>query len=153
MLHYQREHPLEPPLFRFAIFCAGSLPFTTDPSAGTDVTTHYARSSVDATLRSLISGSGWGGLDESLEANRTCCQFVPGDTAEKIEVPTVHVYDKDEKSPYLSHQHPALFQLCRSDGRMLFNHNSGHKMPSRRDENKAIAQMVVRAVEVSKIQV
>lgn len=153
ILHQQLENAFDPPLFRFAVFIAGTLPFSKSADVGTDVTEHYAQSSANATLSDLRENpDGWAAYDTTLDKSRTCCQFFPASGFGRIQIPTVHVYDDNEKAQYLHEQHPALRDLCRQDVRATFHHDSGHRIPVGNMDNDAIADLIMKAVALSEIQ-
>ena len=167
ILYHQIEHPLALPLFRFAVFICGDLPFTRSPDLGVDVTEQYIkdgvmhgdvvnepeqlveikRSTSGRSSLELSMDSGYTSDDEGASA-RTVRRFVPEVDKERIQIPTAHVYgaqDVDLKKSL------ALIEMCDEKLREKYMHHGGHSIPRAEEVHQKIAEVVQAAAVKSEI--
>ncbi|KZF19814.1 hypothetical protein L228DRAFT_250240 [Xylona heveae TC161] len=154
LLHHQIEHPYIPPPFRLAIFVCASLPFSISPNHGLDVTDYYAATG-DTTaadldylksftkydgLQSDFTGTAELGKDETAFGPRIF-RFHPHLDEIRIEIPTVHVYGRQD---HYYAQSKYLVELCESiDDRVFtYEHPFGHLVPKSKEATTGIAKVV-----------
>ena len=162
ILYHQIENPVALPLFRFAVFICGDLPFTRSPDLGVDVTEQYIKDGMmhgdvvneaeeitelkkSASGRSSLEFSTDSGYtsDEEGASARTVRRFVPEVDRERIQIPTVHVYgaqDVDLKKSL------ALIEMCDEGLRETYMHRGGHDIPRAEDVHRKIVEVVQAAV-------
>lgn len=150
MLHHALDCITDPPLFRFAVFFCGTLPFTKDASIGRDETAGFGRTTADIALeRAAHDREAWNVVEDTLEEpTGKCFQFIPQLTDMRIEIPTVHVFDPEDVE-YLRVQHLQLVNMCRPDRVLVVHHNDGHSMPQDKKTILAAAQAIRGTVEKS----
>ncbi|KAI9660963.1 MAG: hypothetical protein M1821_009290 [Bathelium mastoideum] len=169
ILYHQIEHPLALPLFRFAVFICGDLPFTRSPEHGLDVTEQYIKDGVmhgdvvnepeqivemkrSAPGRSsleLNTDSGYTSDEEGASA-RTVRRFVPEVDKERIQIPTAHIYGAEDVDLKKS---LALIEMCDEGLREKYMHQGGHFIPRAEDVHQKIAEVVQAAAVKSEIMV
>lgn len=150
MLHHTLDNPSDPPLFRFAVFFCGTLPFTKDASIGRDETAGFGRTTADIALnRAARDREAWNVVEDSLdEPSGKCHQFIPQLTDMRIDISTVHVYDPEDVE-YLRIQHSQLVKLCRPDRAHVVHHSDGHSMPQDQKAILAAVKAIRETVEKS----
>ena len=161
ILYHQIENPLALPLFRFAVFICGDLPFTRSPDLGVDVTEQYIKDGVmhgdvvnepEKVAEMKRSASGRSSLelntdsgytsDEEAASARIVRRFVPEVDKERIQIPTAHVYgaqDVDLKKSL------ALVEMCDEELRETYMHQGGHDIPRAEDVHQDIMKVVEAA--------
>lgn len=168
ILYHQIEHPLARPLFRFAVFICGDLPFAHKPGQGVDVTEEYVRDGVFhgdiinepevlSELKQSESGrsslkirtdSGYSSEEDDGASPYIVRRFVPHVDRERIEIPNAHVYgetDIDLKKSL------ALAQMCNEKMRWTYMHPGGHEIPRSEEVHKKIVEVVHAATVRSEI--
>ncbi len=171
ILHRQIEHPFEPPLFRFAIFIGGTRALSRNPEIGYDVTSYYGHidlkeylaqqnlqeASQEGQEDTASDGSNDSAGDRSIsrscsdsnsatdtsDGEEVCKAFYAFDTAERIQIPTVHVCGA--KDGFLA-QGIQLFEMCESSLREKFDHDGGHEVPMKPEITRKIADVINKAV-------
>ena len=171
ILYHPIEHPFGPPLFRFVILIGGTLPLSRSPEIGYDVTSYYGNIDLKEYLAqqnlqeasqegqddTTSDGSSDSASDISMsrfcsdsssttdisEGEEVCKAFYASDAAERIQVPTVHVYGA--KHGFLA-QGIQLFKLCESSLREKFDHDGGHEVPMKPEITRKIADVINKAI-------
>ena len=162
ILYHQIENPLALPLFRFAVFICGDLPFTRSPDLGVDVTEQYIKDGImhgdvvnepeevvemkkSASGRSsleLSPDSGYTSDDEEGASARTVRRFVPAVDKERIRIPTAHVYGEQDVDLKKS---LALVEMCDEKLRETYMHHGGHEIPNAEHVHRKIVDTVQAA--------
>ena len=167
ILYHQIENPIALPLFRFAAFICGDLPFTRSPDLGVDVTEQYIKDGVmhgdvvnepETVAEMKRSASGSRSLEPSTDSGytsdeegaraRTVRRFVPEIDKERIQIPTAHVYgaqDKDLKKSL------ALIEMCDEGLRETYMHQGSHEIPMVEDVYQKIVKVLQAAAVKSEI--
>lgn len=171
ILHHQATRPLEPPLFRSAIFLCGLLPWTADELHGIDVTPlivlhraipydlidikHDVEAASEEAKHRLPSSYGSlippalrdlakqheGG---AFEYDKYITRKYHPDVDDiRIDIPTGHVVGKRDDMRAFGRK---LFELCREDRATLFEHNAGHEIPASPAVSRRIADLIEKTV-------
>ncbi|KAF2239958.1 hypothetical protein EV356DRAFT_511262 [Viridothelium virens] len=167
ILYHQIEHPLALPLFRFAVFICGDLPFTRSPNLGVDVTEQYIKDGVmhgdvvnepEQIVEMKRSASGRSSLklstdsgytsDEEGASTRTVRRFVPEIDKERIQIPTVHIYGAEDIDLKKS---LALTEMCDERLSEKYMHHGGHSIPRAEDVHQKIVEVVQAAAVKSEL--
>lgn len=169
ILYHQIENPIALPLFRFAVFICGDLPFTRSPDLGVDVTEQYIkdglmhgdvvnepeevvemkRSASGRPSLELSTDSGYTSDEEGASA-RTVKRFVPEVDKERIQIPTAHVYGAQDVD---LHKSLALIEMCDEGLRETYMHQGGHNIPMTKDVHEKIVEVVQAAAVKSEMMV
>ncbi|KAL4971258.1 serine hydrolase FSH [Aspergillus desertorum] len=170
---------LGPAPFRLAMFICSSLPFSTDDSAGVDITTLYesggdmitsdiaywksfARADRNGVRlpSSARMNCGLNGTlsDTDLDPTDRVFRYHPAvpDSPCGLQIPTVHVYGRND--PYRG-QSMALEAFCRAashdpalpDMTYSYEHPGGHTIPTLEAVSRQISGLVLQAVTRSEL--
>ena len=161
ILYHQIENPLSLPLFRFAVFICGDLPFTRTPDLGVDVTEQYIKDGImhgdvvnepEQIVEMKKSTSGRSSLelspdsgytsDEEGASGRTVRRFVPAVDKERIRIPTAHVCGAQDVDLRKS---LALIEMCDEKLRETYMHHGGHEIPNAEHVHRKIVDTVQAA--------
>ncbi|KAL9085032.1 MAG: hypothetical protein Q9165_007773 [Trypethelium subeluteriae] len=167
ILYHQIEHPLALPLFRFAVFICGDLPFTRSPNLGVDVTEQYIKDGImhgdvvnepEQIVEMKRSASGRSSLklrtdsgytsDEEGASGRTVRRFVPEVDKERIQIPTAHIYGAEDIDLKKS---LALTEMCDEKLSEKYMHHGGHSIPRAEDVHQKIVEVIQAAVVKSEL--
>lgn len=168
ILYHEIENPGALPLFRFAIFICGDLPFTRTADQGVDVTEEYIRDGLlhgdvvnepDTVVEMKKSASGRSALQLHVNADNTTVdddgaspfivrRFVPSVDRERIRIPTAHVYGAQDKDLRKS---LALVEMCDEKMRWIYMHQGGHEIPRLEEVHKKIVEVAHAATVRSEI--
>ncbi|KAJ5358479.1 uncharacterized protein N7496_010892 [Penicillium cataractarum] len=169
ILKAQASDSLAPPPFRLAIFICSSLPFSTDPSAGFNITRLYetggdmltsdlaywksfAGAAPPTTIPHVNCGLNGTLSDAHLDPTDTVHRYHPlaNTVANRIDIPTVHIYGRDD--PYKG-QSVALLGLCSSQQDLTYSyeHPGGHNVPTMETVSKNISNLIRKAVTRSEL--
>lgn len=147
ILHHQDEHPFAAPLFRFAIFVNGSLPYSKTSRLGVDVSQIFHEAAMDKgkvftpTDDDDISDSDDGAILQMMLPIR---RFSPRTHKDRISIPTAHIFGKKDHFRLQSLQ---LANLCDSKQATCFEHSGAHDVPRRGDQSAGIAKAIMCTFE------
>lgn len=160
ILHHQIEKVFGPPLFRFAVFIGGTLPFSRSPDIGWDFTEHYGQIDLKRYLyeQAIVKPKSENPIksrsfeeyentsDEEMRDD-SCRVFLPTivypyTDIDRIQIPTVHIYGSRDgwKSQNLQ-----LVDLCEPDLRETVEHADGHEIPMQQELGLKISAMIRNA--------
>lgn len=154
ILHHQIEYPMEPPLFRMAIFIGSPIPFSKDLGSGIDARTYFgllapkpSRAGYPTKIPDyLITDAAYLKSDSHLSRPyETYYQmFHPAVDSIRIQVPTAHIYGWND--PWYLHSKD-LARLCSENLTSVYEHDGGHEIP--RSESEEICDVIETAIAMA----
>ena len=163
LINHQRDHPFEPPPFRFGVFIAGTLPFGDNVKFGRDVSKYFHNVDMYKYIEEhpvpevLRQKSGFStnvsgprvAQDDKGQPSQTFRMFWPPPERMPVQLPSVHVHGT--KDGWFE-QSLEMAELFESRNRSTLQHDGGHQIPSSSDIIQKMCKMIEVAARKSELQ-